>query len=61
MKWGDKMKKCSICGKDFNEKGNNAVPVNEGVCCDRCNAEVVIPRRKADIEYKAKQNSIRNK
>lgn len=55
------MKKCSICGKEYEGKGNSAVPVNDGVCCDRCNMEIVVQRRKADIEYKAKQNLIRNK
>ena len=61
MKWGNKVKKCSICGKDFEGRGNNAEPVNDGVCCDICNINIVIPRRKSDIEYKSKQNSIRNK
>lgn len=61
MKWGDLMKKCSICGKEYEGKGNSAVPVNDGVCCDKCNMEIVVQRRKADIEYKAKQNLIRNK
>jgi len=38
-------KKCSICGKDFKEYGNNAQPVNNGICCDYCNENVVIPTR----------------
>ncbi len=48
--------KCSICSsyieplKDENgevvwEHGNNAQPVNDGRCCDKCNWEVVIPAR----------------
>ena len=36
---------CSICGKTYEEYGNNAQPVNNGRCCDKCNATVVIPRR----------------
>lgn len=48
--------KCSICFgyieplKDENgevvwEHGNNAQPINDGRCCDKCNWEVVIPAR----------------
>lgn len=36
---------CSICGKSYEGYGNNAQPVNNGRCCDKCNATVVIPRR----------------
>jgi hypothetical protein len=45
---------CSICQGPLEpdpEKakiwphGNNAQPVNDGRCCDRCNYEVVIPAR----------------
>lgn len=43
---------CSICGKEFDGFGNNAEPVNDGICCDKCNVEVVIPRRLADINKK---------
>ena len=39
------MKKCSICGKYFTGYGNNAYPVNEGICCDKCNMNVVIKER----------------
>lgn len=38
-------KKCSICGKKNEGYGNNARPVNDGKCCDYCNANVVIPAR----------------
>lgn len=41
-----KMKKCCICGGTFLGYGNNPAPVKtEGVCCDYCNARVVIPTR----------------
>lgn len=40
-----KTKECSICGKQFMEYGNNARPVNDGICCDECNYTVVIPTR----------------
>lgn len=36
---------CSICGKKFSGDGNNASPVNDGICCDECNSDVVVPRR----------------
>ncbi len=37
--------KCVICGETKEEYGNNAFPVAPGVCCDRCNSDVVIPAR----------------
>ena len=37
--------KCVICGKKFDGYGNNAYPIAEGKCCDKCNAERVIPAR----------------
>lgn len=39
------VKICSICSRRFTEWGNNAEPVNSGICCDRCNSNVVIPTR----------------
>lgn len=40
-----KQKICNICGKSYEGYGNNAQPVKNGRCCDKCNATVVIPRR----------------
>ena len=38
--------KCCICGEPIEGYGNNPFPVKtEGDCCDKCNAEVVIPAR----------------
>lgn len=37
--------KCSICGKVISGWGNNAEPVNDGYCCDKCNSEIVVPYR----------------
>lgn len=38
--------KCSICGDEmYDEYGNNAEPINDGLCCDYCNDNVVIPER----------------
>jgi hypothetical protein len=37
------VKGCSICGGAIVGFGNDAWPVNDDRCCDRCNAERVIP------------------
>jgi hypothetical protein len=34
---------CSIRGGPIVGFGNNARPVNDGICCDRCNERVVLP------------------
>lgn len=39
------MPKCSICRKKYEGYGNNAQPVNNGRCCDRCNTLTVVPKR----------------
>lgn len=36
---------CSICGKTYEHWGNNAQPINNGRCCDKCNYEYVLPAR----------------
>lgn len=47
-----KTKRCSICGNDLDDRfGHNAQPINDGRCCDTCNATVVIPRRLRDIGF----------
>ena len=43
------MSKCIICKEKYTGYGNNAMPVANGKCCDRCNATVVIPARIARI------------
>lgn len=38
--------KCSICGKRIDDGfSNNAQPINNGRCCNSCNAKYVIPAR----------------
>lgn len=38
---------CCICGKSFKGHGHNPHPIaNEGICCDECNAKVVVERIK---------------
>ena len=37
---------CSICHGLLDSKwGNNAEPVNDGRCCDKCDTQFVIPIR----------------
>ena len=42
---------CSICNEPIPttsygwSEGNNAQPINDGRCCDNCDATVVIPKR----------------
>lgn len=39
---------CCICGRQFSGEGNNPAPVEHhdgDVCCDKCNANVVVPLR----------------
>lgn len=55
------MYKCSICGKEFDDWGNNPYPVTKGVddrCCDKCNDEFVIPAR---IEEMSKSRSVQRR
>lgn len=47
---------CSICHKEFEGWGNNAEPVNSGVCCDDCNNSVVISARIFGIYNNDKEN-----
>lgn len=42
--------KCCICGGEIENKfgwdrGNNALPIKDGRCCDTCNDMEVIPAR----------------
>lgn len=41
---------CCICGHKFLGYGHNAEPiVSNGICCDKCNFTVVMPRRIAKL------------
>lgn len=46
--------KCILCGKEFDGWGNNAWPIKDGICCDECNAEKVIPARLEQITVSKK-------
>ena len=54
---------CVICHKDIEPdrdadgniywtEGNNAQPVGEGRCCNKCNIDIVVPMRFAEIDIK---------
>ena len=53
--------KCCICkaeiekqytkdGVMYWDQGNNAQPIDDGRCCNECNAHIVIPARMAEIK-----------
>tara|TARA_R110001592_G_scaffold338236_1_gene625202 strand:- start:6766 stop:6939 length:174 start_codon:yes stop_codon:yes gene_type:complete len=48
-------KKCGICEEMYIGYGNNANPVIDGKCCDKCNFTIVIPTRLGCI-LEQKQN-----
>lgn len=48
------MKKCVICGREFEEFGNNPAPLFEGeeeYCCDFCNYAFVVPARMSESYF----------
>jgi len=46
---------CNICKENYIGYGNNAQPVSDGRCCDKCNFSIVIPARlKSILEQKEK-------
>ena len=53
-----KDKKCCICGKPLTGFGNNAEPVRAGICCDDCNANIVIPARFIGLINYKKSNQV---
>lgn len=52
-------KKCVICGKTYKGWGNDAWPVADGYCCDKCNNDKVLPARIAQM-YGIKESSVSN-
>ena len=40
----EKEKICSICYLEYDGWGNNASPINIGICCDECNTLVITAR-----------------
>ena len=54
---------CVICHKNIEPdrdsdgniywtEGNNAQPVGEGRCCNKCNNDIVLPMRYAELDIK---------
>ena len=55
-----KVQRCSICSCDYEGFGNNAQPINDGRCCDRCNQRVIVARiRKAEAESRGNTYVVR--
>ena len=55
--------KCCICKKEiekqytkegvmFWDQGNNAQPIDDGRCCNECNATIVIPARLTEMKLR---------
>jgi DNA-directed RNA polymerase subunit RPC12/RpoP len=50
-------KVCICCGKEFEGFGNSPeplVPISEGMVCDECNENLIIPYRMADMKTRRK-------
>jgi hypothetical protein len=43
-------KRCVLCGEGYCGYGNNALPLMEGRCCDKCNFEKVLPARMGNLK-----------
>ena len=52
--------KCVICKGDIEkqytsegvmywDKGNDAMPIADGRCCDKCDNDIVLPHKLADV------------
>lgn len=51
---GRKWRRCTFCGVNVEPKHeHNPAPVAEGICCAKCNAEIVIPARIAAVKKEA--------
>ena len=37
--------RCAVCKELFSGYGNRAEPVAEGLCCDACDNDIVMPTR----------------
>lgn len=57
-----KDEECCICGEPIKGYGNNPAPVKDaGVCCDKCNREVVIPARLKSISKNKLEEKVSSK
>lgn len=39
-------KTCCLCNKKYSGYGNNALPLKDGKCCNKCNYDVIRERIK---------------
>lgn len=42
--------KCDLCGEQYVGYGNNAQPLSDGRCCDKCNNDVIMARLKRTLK-----------
>ena len=49
---------CVLCGKQIKGWGNDAWPLADGYCCDKCNNEKVIPARIAQA-YRSNEDNLK--
>lgn len=57
-----KDEECCICGEPIKGYGNNPAPVKDaGVCCDKCNRDVVIPARLKNISKNKLEEKVSSK
>jgi hypothetical protein len=47
---------CVICGREYGGFGNNAWPVAEGQCCDKCQKVRVLPQRTLNARERDKMD-----
>ena len=47
--------KCCICKEQITGYGCNAQPINNGICCDKCDNEIVKPKRLKDAIKSVKE------
>ena len=47
---------CTICKSKYEGYGNNAEPINNGLCCDKCNTKVINARLNMLVKRYAKSN-----
>lgn len=53
-----KVQVCSICHEEYVGWGNNAEPITDGLCCDKCDREVVDPIRWTRIKALLKRDGL---
>ncbi len=49
------MKTCVLCDREYEGYGHNAQPLDDGLCCDECNDDVVKERLRRAGEHPAQK------